>query len=101
MILLVHSGSRGLGQMILRHHVEQFSHDGLTENTPEAAEYLAAHQQALDFAQHNRALIALRMMQQLRTNGEAILDINHNLVEASTVNGRNGWLHRKGQPGGS
>ncbi|GIZ28040.1 hypothetical protein TUM12151_28610 [Morganella morganii] len=50
MILLVHSGSRGLGKMVLRHHVEQFSHDGLTENTPEAAEYLAAHQQTLDFA---------------------------------------------------
>lgn len=96
MVLLVHSGSRGLGQMVLRHHVEQFSHDGLTENTPEAAEYLAAHQQALDFAQHNRALIALRMMQQLRTNGEAKLDINHNLVEPCTVNGRDGWLHRKG-----
>ncbi|MBC6659890.1 RtcB family protein, partial [Morganella morganii] len=45
---------------------------------------------------HNRALIALRMMQQLRTNGEAILDINHNLVEPCTVNGRDGWLHRKG-----
>lgn len=38
------------------------------------------------------------MMQQLRTNGEAVLDINHNLVEACTVNGRDGWLHRKGQP---
>ena len=36
--LLVHSGSRGLGQAVLRTHVDRFGHAGLPEHTPEAAE---------------------------------------------------------------
>ncbi|WP_180845829.1 RtcB family protein, partial [Vibrio parahaemolyticus] len=46
-LLLVHSGSRGLGQSVLRQHVEQHNHSGLLENTDEASAYLLAHQDAL------------------------------------------------------
>ncbi len=96
LLLLVHSGSRGLGQSILQQHVQQFSHNGVVENTPEANEYLAAHQDALNFAEVNRKLIGLRMLQQVRTEGQQRLDVNHNLVEPCTINQLNGWLHRKG-----
>ncbi|MBP6123465.1 MULTISPECIES: RNA ligase RtcB family protein [Providencia] len=96
LLLLVHSGSRGLGQSILRQHIEQHNHLGLDEQSDEAKYYLQAHQDALNFAQLNRQLIGLRMMQQAKTIGELSLDINHNLVEASTFNGIKGWLHRKG-----
>ncbi len=96
LLLLVHSGSRGLGQSILQQHVQQFSHNGVVENTPEANEYLAAHQDALHFAEVNRKLIGLRMLQQVRTEGQQRLDVNHNLVEPCTINQLDGWLHRKG-----
>lgn len=96
LLLLVHSGSRGLGQSILRQHVEQHSHNGLNEHSDEAATYLNAHQDALDFAQLNRQLIGLRMMQQVKTSGEQYLDLNHNLVEPCRIDETDGWLHRKG-----
>ncbi|MEX9786251.1 RNA ligase RtcB family protein [Providencia manganoxydans] len=95
-LLLVHSGSRGLGQSVLRQHVEQHNHSGLLENTDEASAYLLAHQDALQFAETNRQLIGLRMLQQVKATGEMRLDINHNLVEPYTFRGIEGWLHRKG-----
>lgn len=96
LLLLVHSGSRGLGQTILRQHVERHSHNGLYEDSDDAKEYLHAHQCALNFAQVNRRLIGLRLLQQVKATGELSLDINHNLVEPYNINGIDGWLHRKG-----
>ncbi|WP_369309078.1 RNA ligase RtcB family protein [Providencia rettgeri] len=96
LLLLVHSGSRGLGQSILRQHVETHSHNGLLDDTEDGKKYLQAHQDALNFAQVNRRLIGLRMLQQVKANGELRLDINHNLVEPCRINGIDGWLHRKG-----
>ncbi|EMM5119647.1 RNA ligase RtcB family protein [Providencia stuartii] len=95
-LLLVHSGSRGLGQSILRQHVENHSHNGLEEHSNDAKAYLEAHQHALSFAELNRQLIGLRMLQQVKAKGEMALDVNHNLVEPCTINGIQGWLHRKG-----
>jgi release factor H-coupled RctB family protein len=94
--LLIHSGSRGLGQSILRQHVERFNHSGLVEGDADTADYLAQHEQALRFAELNRELIALRILQRLRSDGRPLLDINHNLLTAAVVNDQRGWLHRKG-----
>ena len=94
--LLVHSGSRGLGQVILRRHVDAFSHDGLAEGGAEAKAYLLQHEAAVQFAQLNRALIAARICHRLRCTGEAILDVNHNTVTPACIDGQAGWLHRKG-----
>lgn len=94
--LLVHSGSRGLGQEILRSHVTAFGHAGLLEGTPAAAQYLRQHDAALCFAQLNRALIAARIFQRLRCQAAPILDVNHNTVGAALIDGSQGWLHRKG-----
>lgn len=96
LMLLVHSGSRGLGQQILVQHIQDFGHKGLRENTPEAAAYLAKHHEALQFASDNRRLIAGRILSQLRADGEKILDVHHNLVSPAFIEGKQGWLHRKG-----
>lgn len=96
LLLLVHSGSRGLGQSILQRHITAFSHDGLAEDSAAAQDYLAEHQDALAFARVNRQLIATRILQQVRADGQNVLDVAHNFVEARSVNGRQGWLHRKG-----
>ncbi|OAT49476.1 RtcB family protein [Proteus hauseri ATCC 700826] len=95
-LLLVHSGSRGLGQSILRAHTEQFGHKGLEQDTDMASDYLLAHNDALRYAELNRQLIGERMMQQIRTHGHVIADVNHNLVEPCELHGQQGWLHRKG-----
>lgn len=96
LILLVHSGSRGLGQTILESHIREHGHHGLVQNTVQARDYLIQHQNALDFASCNRQLIARRMMDRLHTDGEPLLDIHHNLLSKTLVNGTEGWLHRKG-----
>ncbi|MES2819208.1 MAG: RNA ligase RtcB family protein [Pseudomonadota bacterium] len=96
LLLLVHSGSRGLGEAILREQVELFGHQGLEAGTDASAHYLARHAGALRFAEANRQLIARRMLERLRAEGEPLLDINHNLVSSARIDGLDGWLHRKG-----
>ncbi len=95
LVLLVHSGSRGLGQSILVEHVQRFSHQGI-DGDEDIAHYLKAHDNALRWAELNRELIALRMLDALGAKGEQLLDVNHNLVTAANIDGRQGWLHRKG-----
>ena len=94
--LLVHSGSRGLGQQVLRAHVDAFSHSGLAEGSEQAQAYLLQHDAAVRFAELNRSLIAARIVHRLRCASEAVLEVNHNTVSAARVDGVQGWLHRKG-----
>lgn len=94
--LLVHSGSRGFGEAILREHVERFRFEGLDSGRPEAAEYLARHDHARRWAEANRALIAARVTERLGTEGRRRFDVCHNWIEQRQVGGRPCWLHRKG-----
>lgn len=94
--LLVHSGSRGLGQQILQRHIAAFGHQGLEEEGEAAAAYLAEHQAALEFASLNRRLIAARMLDRWRAEGICLLDVHHNFLEQTEIDGTTGWLHRKG-----
>ncbi|WP_128582946.1 RNA ligase RtcB family protein [Neisseria flavescens] len=94
--LLVHSGSRGLGQQILQRHIAAFGHQGLAEEGEAAATYLAEHQAALEFASLNRRLIAARMLDRWRAEGTCLLDVHHNFLEQTEIDGITGWLHRKG-----
>lgn len=96
LLLLVHSGSRGLGESILREQVDLFGHQGLEAGSDACAHYLSRHDGALRFAEANRQLIARRILERLRSDGQAVLDINHNLVSSARVDGVQGWLHRKG-----
>lgn len=94
--LLVHSGSRGLGQQILQNHITQHGHQGLADHSAKAAVYLAQHQNALTFARVNRLLIAERMLQRWHAHGKRLLDVHHNFLEHTEIGGQRGWLHRKG-----
>ena len=94
--LLVHSGSRGLGQQILQRHIAAFGHQGLAEEGEAAAAYLAEHQAALEFASLNRRLIAARMLDRWRAEGTCLLDVHHNFLEQTEIDSTTGWLHRKG-----
>ena len=89
LVLIVHSGSRGLGERILRSHTE--IHGAGRAADPSA--YLAAHDAAVRWAGLNRRMIAARVGQALGARiGEPIIDLSHNFVEL-----RDGaYLHRKG-----
>jgi release factor H-coupled RctB family protein len=88
-VLIVHSGSRGLGERILREHTSV--HGAGPAADPEA--YVAAHDDAVRWGSLNRRLLAARVAEALGAEtGDAIVDECHNLVEV-----RDGaYLHRKG-----
>ncbi len=90
--LLVHSGSRGLGQSILMDHTRKYAGKGLSIGTDAFTTYINKHDQAVSWAQVNRKVIAKRFMDALGTQGECLLDICHNSVTPT----QGGWLHRKG-----
>lgn len=94
--LLVHSGSRGLGEAILRAHVDEHNHQGLIAGTEAAAQYMVQHDNALMFASANRQLIGQRILAKLRTEGTLGLDVHHNYVEKVQYDNQLHWLHRKG-----
>ncbi|MCI5195713.1 MAG: RNA ligase RtcB family protein [Candidatus Electrothrix sp. AW5] len=96
LFLLVHSGSRGLGQHILSQHIEQYRNNGLKAGTEAAATYLKQHNHALQWARINRAIIADRFLAKLGAKGERVLDRCHNSLTPLNLDGVSGWLHRKG-----
>ncbi|MFI6128650.1 RNA ligase RtcB family protein [Micromonospora sp. NPDC051141] len=89
LVLVVHSGSRGLGERILREHTE--AHGAGPAPDPDA--YLARHDDAVRWGSLNRRLLAARVAYALGAEPtEPVVDQCHNLVEL-----RDGhYLHRKG-----
>lgn len=81
--LLVHSGSRSFGAAIHR------PAGGVSPDSDQGRNYLAAHDQALDWAKENRIAIAAAV---LGADSTPLLDVCHN----SVTNERGLWLHRKG-----
>lgn len=94
--LLVHSGSRGLGQSILVNHVTTHNHKGLFTESTDFNDYIEKHDEAVQWAELNREFIAKRFLKAIRAKGECTLDVNHNLVSPKEIDGQSGWLHRKG-----
>ncbi len=89
-LLIVHTGSRGTGERILRAHVDAHGYGP----APDAPAYLADHDRAVAWAAANRREVAGRVAEALGTRlGEPVIDLCHNHVEA-----RPGGLllHRKG-----
>jgi release factor H-coupled RctB family protein len=90
LVLIVHSGSRGLGERILR------SHTAVHGAGPAAdpAGYLAAHDEAVRWGSLNRRLMAVRVASALGAEPlEPLVDRCHNLA---TVLPDGTYLHRKG-----
>ncbi len=94
--ILVHSGSRGLGDLLLRSHLDKHGSAGLQSDSDEAALYLRQHDRARQWAVANRALIVHRMAEQLHCTVQNMLDICHNSVTPAEFADQPAWLHRKG-----
>lgn len=89
LVLIVHSGSRGLGEQILRAHTEVHG----AGPAPDPAAYLVAHDDAVRWGSLNRRLMAARVAHALGAEPtEPLVDQCHNLVEVRD----GGYLHRKG-----
>lgn len=92
LVVLVHSGSRGLGESILRAHVDQHFGNGVEADSFAAEEYLRGHDFAVRWAKANRELIARRFVATLGAEAECLWDGCHN----SIIRQEAGWIHRKG-----
>ncbi|MDU8926753.1 RNA ligase RtcB family protein [Alisedimentitalea sp. MJ-SS2] len=91
LVLLVHSGSRGVGHSILSRLIAE----GLVSLDPESEagrDYLRRHNEAVAWAGLNRKVIAERAAMALRATCEPLVDVLHNLLSPEF----GGWLHRKG-----
>jgi release factor H-coupled RctB family protein len=94
LVLIVHSGSRGFGERILRAHTERHG----AGPAPDPAAYLAMHDDAVRWGSLNRRLMAARVAHALgAVPREPIVDMCHNLVEVRD----GGYLHRKGAAPGN
>lgn len=91
-LLLVHSGSRGLGQAILQEHIHRLNTQGLDVASKAFQNYRSQHDQAMRWAELNRDIIAERFLCRLGAQAGRKLDVFHN----SVTHHEDGWLHRKG-----
>jgi release factor H-coupled RctB family protein len=96
LVVLVHSGSRGLGESILRAHVEQHFGEGIEADSFAAADYLRGHDFAVRWAKANRELIARRFVATVGAEAECLWDGCHNNITRRESDGEVIWVHRKG-----
>ncbi|MBF0226983.1 MAG: RNA ligase RtcB family protein [Desulfobacterales bacterium] len=96
-MLLIHSGSRSIGEALLRRHTEKYGAKGLLDDSEDAIKYLETHEHALKWAKCNRALISYRFASELGSESNLIIDVCHNSITKTSDDGNNLlWLHRKG-----
>ncbi len=95
-LVLVHSGSRGLGEDVLRDYVDEHRGSGAPIDSLAAQEYLGGHDFAVRWARANRRLIANRFISALGAEAECVWDGCHNSVVARECDGETVWVHRKG-----
>ena len=96
LVVLVHSGSRGLGESILRAQVDQHAGNGISTDSFAAKVYLDNHDFAVRWAKANRELIARRFATTLGAKAECLWDGCHNSITLHEYDGETVWLHRKG-----
>lgn len=102
--LLLHSGSRAMGQAIRAHHLTRCSADGspsLPAESPEGCAYLSDHAWARRYAAASRRQMVERAVDALAQLGvnaleETFFQCDHNHVRRELHDGRKLWVHRKG-----
>ena len=91
LFLLVHSGSRNLGEQIYRKYA---SLNGLKKHTKDFEDYMQLHQEAIDYAHINRMIIANALMDKLgiHYDNQLIIECLHNYIEVED----DAYYHHKG-----
>ena len=88
LVVLVHSGSRGLGETLLRAQVDHHFSEGVEADSFAAEEYLRGHDLAVRWARANRELIARRFVAALGAESECLWDGCHNSITVSPRSSR-------------
>lgn len=99
MVVLVHSGSRSLGQSVLKEVMTDSSiYQGLNNHSKAARAYFENHNAALVWAKENRRQIAIRLLTAIGRTAEPemILDTVHNSLTVFNNCGELLYIHRKG-----
>ncbi len=96
LVVLVHSGSRGLGEAILRAYGQDNQDNGCDAESFAAAAYLREHDLAVRWAKANRALIARRFVEALGAEAEVLWDGCHDSITSLQGESETVWIHRKG-----
>jgi release factor H-coupled RctB family protein len=98
--ILVHSGSHGLGEAILRQSITAYrAQDGLAVGSVGGTWYRQEHDRALALAKINRQLIARRVLVAMgvKDSSRCLTDTVHNGLESyEFAGGSTIWVHRKG-----
>ena len=111
LFLLIHSGSRAMGQLISAHHLKHAIVDRaaklkyidadtdagreLLNDLDWARQYAAANRLAMLDAIESEVLPAIG----LRVDRETMIHLDHNHVQQETFAGETFWIHRKGAQG--
>jgi release factor H-coupled RctB family protein len=96
LVVLVHSGSRGLGESVLRDYVTEHQVSGSDAESLAAAAYLLGHDLAVRWAKVNRKLLAQRFVKALGAEVDPLWDGCHNSITPRELEGETVWVHRKG-----
>jgi release factor H-coupled RctB family protein len=96
LVVLVHSGSRGIGEVVVRDYTDERHGNGVSVDSFAAEEYLRGHYFAVRWAQANRKLIAQRFVAALGAEVECVWDGCHNCITRQETDGETVWIHRKG-----
>lgn len=99
--LLVHSGSRGLGRLIMDQHIAKNGSGGVLADSTIGVAYLQEHDYAVKWGRVNRELIAKRFMEKLRIEGRIVSDTVHNSITKERFSEGELWVHRKGASPGN
>jgi len=115
--IMLHSGSRGIGNMIGRHYIERAKRTMekfyislpdddlayLPEDTDDFNDYVDAVHWAQDYALENRKVMMEAVIAALRRHipidfsiTQEAINCHHNYVEKENHHGRNLWVTRKG-----
>ncbi len=96
LVVLVHGGSRGVGESVLRDHVAEHQTGGSDAESFAAGSYLQGHDLAVRWAKVNRKLLAERFAQALGAEADMLWDGCHNSITPRELEGETVWIHRKG-----
>jgi tRNA-splicing ligase RtcB (3'-phosphate/5'-hydroxy nucleic acid ligase) len=101
--LMLHSGSRAIGQAVYRHHRSLMrSRDGIDADSADGQGYVHDVRWACRFARANRAHMAaivcdvLREVLRASPQNATPIDTDHNHLLLETFAGEPVWVHRKG-----
>lgn len=96
LLILVHCGSRGLGEYILRSYVDEFQNKGVDPYSKEGLKYIESHDNALNYAKLNRHIIASNFASRINAKITNVIDCIHNSITSHTHNKKEFFFHRKG-----